>query len=48
MKEMKVQHCHTKLSCQKPILRQFEWGAQNGPIAKNGFLPLTISFFLKT
>ena len=25
---------HTKLLCQKPILRQIEWRVQNRPIAK--------------
>ena len=32
---------HTKLSCQKPVSRQVEWGVQNGPITKNGVLTLT-------
>ena len=36
---------HTELTCQNPILRQIEWGVQNGPITKNGLLPLTTSFF---
>ena len=38
---------HTKLSCQKPVSRQVEWGVQNGPITKNGVLTLTIWFFWK-
>ena len=44
----KLQPFYTKLPCQKPILRQIEWGVQNGPITKDRFLPLTTSFFLKT
>ena len=28
---MKAQHFHIKLHCEKPVLKQFEWGAQNGP-----------------
>ena len=42
---MKVQNFHTKLPCQKPMLRQIEWGVQNGPITKNGLLSLAASFF---
>ena len=34
-----TQHFHTKLLCQKPMLRQIEWGVQNEPITKNGVLP---------
>ena len=30
---------------QKPMLRQIEWRVRNGPITKNGRLPLTTSFF---
>ena len=29
------------------MLRQIEWGAQNGPITKNGVLPGTTLFFPK-
>ena len=29
------------------MLRQIEWGVQNGPITKNGVLPVTILFFRK-
>ena len=36
-----MQHYHTKLLCQKPMLRQIEWGVQDGSIAKNGVLPVT-------
>ena len=42
-----VPHFHTKLHFQKPMLRQIEWTAQNGPITKSGVLPLTTLFFLK-
>ena len=40
----KTQHFHTKLSRQKPILRQM--GVQNARITKSGTLPVTIFFFL--
>ena len=36
---LKKQHFHTKLLCQKPMLRQIKWGVQYGPITKNGILP---------
>ena len=36
-----------KLLCQKPMLRQIEWGVQNRPIIKNGVLSVTILFFRK-
>ena len=29
------------------MLRQIEWWVQNGPIAKNGVLPVAASFFSK-
>ena len=38
---LKTHHLHTKLPCQKPILRQTEWVVQNGLITKNGILPIT-------
>ena len=38
---------HTKLPCQKPILRQIECEVQNGPNTKNGVLSVTILFFQK-
>ena len=41
---LKTHHFHTKLPCQKPILRQIEKWVQIGPIAKNG---VTTSFFWK-
>ena len=31
--------------CQKPMLRRIEWGVQNGPITKDGVLPVTSLFF---
>ena len=36
-----------KLLCHKSMLRQIDCGVQNGPITKNGVLPLTTSFFQK-
>ena len=42
---VETQHFHTKLLYQKPMLRQIEWGPQNGPITKSGVLPLTTLFF---
>ena len=33
---------HTKLSCQKPMLRQIELGVRDEPITKNGVLPVTL------
>ena len=37
---------HTKIPYQKPVLlRQIEWQIQNGPISKNGVLPVTTLFF---
>ena len=30
---------------QNTMLRQTEWGVQNGPITKNGVLPATTLFF---
>ena len=29
------------------MLRQIEWGVQNGPITKNAVLPVTTKFFRK-
>ena len=41
-------HCfHTKLPCQKLMLRQIEWGVQKRPITKNGVLAVTALIFLK-
>ena len=47
MLRLKTQHFHTKLLSQKPILRQKECGVQNGPITRNGVLPVTTLFFRK-
>ena len=44
--KLKTHHFHTKLRCQKSILRQIEWWAQNGPTTKN-VLPVTALFFRK-
>ena len=44
---MKEQCFHTKLPCQKSMLRQIEWRVQNRPITKNGLSPMTTSFFWK-
>ena len=44
---LKTHHFHTKLSCQKPMLRQIEWGVQNRLLTKNGVLPVTTLFFRK-
>ena len=35
----RFQYFNFKLSRQNPMLRQVEWGVENGPITKNGFLP---------
>ena len=32
----KTHHFHSKLLCQKPMLRQIERRLQNGPITKTG------------
>ena len=42
-----MHHFHTKLPYEKPLLRQIEWCVKNGPITKNGVLPVTTLFFLK-
>ena len=42
-----MQHFHTKLLCQKPMLRQIEWGVPNGPTTNNGVLPVTTLVFRK-
>ena len=42
---MNVEHFHTKLPSQRPMLRQIEWVVQNVPITKNGFLPQLRHFF---
>ena len=44
---LKTQHFHTKLSCQKAMLRQIDWEVPNKLITKNGFLPLHALFFWK-
>ena len=44
---LKTHHFHTKLPYQKPILRHIESWVQNGPISKNGVLPVTTFFLWK-
>ena len=44
---LKAHHFHKKLPHQKPMLRKIEWWVQNGPIIKNGALPVTTFFFWK-
>ena len=41
----KTQHFYAKLPLQKTMLKQIEWGVQNGTITKNGAFPVTILFF---
>ena len=36
-----------KTAYLKQMLREIEWGLQNGHITKNGVLPLTTLFFRK-
>ena len=36
-------HFHSKLLCQKPMLRQKVWRLKNGPITKSGVLPVTFA-----
>ena len=38
-------HFQTKLPCQKPILRQTEWGVRNGAIIK---LPIAQNIYIHT
>ena len=38
---LKAQHFPTKLTCQRPMLRQMEWGIRKGPITMKADLPLT-------
>ena len=44
---LKTHHFHSKLLCQKPMLRQIEWRLQNGPITKSGVLLVKTFFFWK-
>ena len=44
---LKTHHFHTKLTNQKPMLRQIEWWVQNIPFTKNEVLPVTTSLFWK-
>ena len=45
--QLKSQHFHIRLPLQMPMLRQIEWGLQNGPTVESGISPLTTLFFLK-
>ena len=42
---LKTRYFHTKLPCQKHMLRQIEWKEQNGPITKNRVLRVITLFF---
>ena len=44
---LKKPHFHAKLPCQKPMLKQIEWGVQNGAITKTRILPVTDLTFHK-
>ena len=44
---LKTQHFHTKLPYQKLMLRQIEWGVQNGPNTKSRVLSVTNLFYRK-
>ena len=44
---LKAKHFHRKLTCQKSMSRQIEWEVQNGPITKDGVLPLPTLVFWK-
>ena len=43
----KIENATFQYKTALSILRQTEWVVQNGPIAKNGILPVTIYFFRK-
>ena len=45
---LKTHHFHSKLLCQKPMLRQIEWQLQNGPITKSGVLSVATLYFLES
>ena len=46
--KIETHHFHTKLPCQKPMLKLIiEWWVQNGSITKNGVLPVITLFFWK-
>ena len=45
--KLKAEHFHTKLPCQKPMLRQIECGVQNGLSQRTGF-SLDTTLFLWT
>ena len=45
--KIKNNHFHSKLLCQKSMLRKIEWRLQNEPVTKSGILPVTTLFFGK-
>ena len=45
--EIEKRHFHSKLLCQKAMLRQIEWRLQNGPIIKVEFCQQLLYFFGK-
>ena len=45
--KLKTHNFYIKPPYQRPMLRQLEWWLQNGPITKNGVLPVTTFFFWK-
>ena len=45
MLRLKTKHFHIQLPRQKLLLRQIECDVQNGPITKNGVLPVLLYFF---
>ena len=45
MLQLKTQYFSTKLSCQKLMLREIDWGVQNGSITKKRVLPVTTLIF---
>ena len=49
MKELalKTEHFHTKLACQKSMLRQIEWRVHNGSVTRNRGFPVTTLFLRK-
>ena len=44
---LKTHHFHSKLVCQRPMLRQIKKQKKNGSITKKGFLPITALFIWK-
>ena len=42
---LKSHHFHSKLLCQKPMLRQIDWQLQNGPITEWNFASNYLNFW---